>query len=315
MLCSKSARPEGRSHIGPVQVACRIWVRCRSLTPGSWPVAWYRWSQSPAGMGSMVRIQARWPGIPVVNRQVPYPPGGPGPAGVKVNPVCVLPGGLVPRGGGRGGWFPVPSGGRARSVALARPGPRLRGSGRAQACPVARPRASVTVRHHDVAGFAAEAAARSRASHGSTGPRPGSSPARSARPSRVASGTVRWFRPANPAGTGPPPDPGGPVRAGRVARAVLGRGGAAPVSGAGVLVQEQVQGGPGAQHVHPARDPGRAELPGPPGDAAGRPPGPGPGAPRGWPGRRCRSPRPTVRRGRSWRPARGGLSPCAGRPG
>ncbi len=46
----------------------------------------------------MVRIQARWPGIPVVNRQVPYPPGGPGPAGVKVNPVCVLPGGSVPPG-------------------------------------------------------------------------------------------------------------------------------------------------------------------------------------------------------------------------
>ncbi len=34
MLCSKSARPEGRSHIGPVQVACRIWVRCRSLDAG-----------------------------------------------------------------------------------------------------------------------------------------------------------------------------------------------------------------------------------------------------------------------------------------
>ena len=63
-------------------------------------MAWYRWSQSPAGMGSMVRIQARWPGIPVVNRQVPYPPGGPGPAGVKVNPVCVLPGGRS-AGGGR----------------------------------------------------------------------------------------------------------------------------------------------------------------------------------------------------------------------
>src|SRR5690242_4306467 len=83
-----------------------------------------------------------------------------------------------------------------------------RGSGRAQACPRARPRLSVTDRHHDVVGFAALAAARSRASHGSTGPRPGSSPGRSASPSKVASGTVRWFRPANPAGNGPPPDPG-----------------------------------------------------------------------------------------------------------
>ncbi|HEX5304408.1 MAG TPA: hypothetical protein VFW50_46185 [Streptosporangiaceae bacterium] len=126
----------------------------------------------------MVKVQSRCPGIPVVNRQVPYPPGGPGPARVKVNP-----GGSGPRGA----W--------------------LRGSGRAQACPSARPRLSVTVRHHDVLGFAALAAARSRASHGSTGPSPGSSPGRPARPSRVASGTVRWLRPANPAGT-PPPEPG-----------------------------------------------------------------------------------------------------------
>ena len=78
-------------------------------------MAWYRWSQSPAGIGSMSMIQARWPGTPVVNRQVPYPPGGPGPARVKVNPVLAVPGGSVPPGGPR----------------LRR---RVRGSGRAQAC-------------------------------------------------------------------------------------------------------------------------------------------------------------------------------------
>ncbi|HEX5302957.1 MAG TPA: hypothetical protein VFW50_38785 [Streptosporangiaceae bacterium] len=109
-----------------------------------------------------------------------------------MNPAVVVPGGgSVPPGG----WS-------LRFLAW------LAGSGRAQACPSARPRLSVTVRHHDVLGFAADAAARSRASHGSTGPSPGSSPGRSARPSKVASGTVRWFRPANPPRTGPPPEPG-----------------------------------------------------------------------------------------------------------
>src|SRR2546429_334514 len=134
----------------------------------------------------MGRIQARCPGIRVVNRQVPYPPGGPGPAWVKVNP-----GGSVP-----------PDGWCSRFLAW------LWGSGRAQACPAARPRLSVTDRHHEVFGFAAEAVARSRASHGSTGPSPGISPGRSARPSKVATGTVRWLRPANPPGNGPPPEPG-----------------------------------------------------------------------------------------------------------
>jgi hypothetical protein len=101
VLCSKSARLEGRLHMGAVHVACRIWVRCLNLTPGSWPLAWYRWSQSPAGIGSIVMIQAGCPGTPVVNRQVPYPTAGLGPAGVKVNPVLVVPGGSVPPGGRR----------------------------------------------------------------------------------------------------------------------------------------------------------------------------------------------------------------------
>src|ERR1700730_6814945 len=73
---------------------------------------------------------------------------------------------------------------------------------------------SVTVRHQVVLGLAAEERARSRASHGSTGPRPGTAPGRSARLSRVASGTVRWLRPVNPAGITPDPgvvqDPAGP---------------------------------------------------------------------------------------------------------
>ena len=89
VLCSKSARAEGRRHIGPVQVACRIWVRCRSLTPGSWPGAWNRWSQVSRAIGSIVMSRGSWPGMPVASRQVPYPPGGPGwlvAVKVKVNP-------------------------------------------------------------------------------------------------------------------------------------------------------------------------------------------------------------------------------------
>src|SRR6185437_2433950 len=96
------------------------------------------------------------------------------------------------------------------------------GSGRAQPCPTACPCWSVTVTHQVVFGLRAAAAARSRASHGSTGPIPASSPGRSARPVTVASGTVRVTRPANPAAPcagpagaggvpGPPgPDPPGP---------------------------------------------------------------------------------------------------------
>src|SRR5271165_7252979 len=76
------------------------------------------------------------------------------------------------------------------------------------------PCSSVTVKHQVVLGLAAEARARSRASHGSTGPRPGISPGRSANSSKVASGMVRWLRPVNPAGITPDPggvqDPAGP---------------------------------------------------------------------------------------------------------
>ena len=109
---------------------------------------------------------------------------------------------------------------------------------------------SVTVRHHVVFGLAAAAAARSRASHGSTGPRPASSPGRPARPVRVTSGTVRVTRLANPAGTAP----GWPAGAGGGSR------------GAGVLAQEQVQVGAGADLVRPAVQPGLAQLARPPGD-------------------------------------------------
>ncbi len=38
-LCSKSACAAGRRQPGPVQVAYRIWVKCRSSTPGSCPRA------------------------------------------------------------------------------------------------------------------------------------------------------------------------------------------------------------------------------------------------------------------------------------
>ena len=52
MLCSKSQVVAGLRQTGPVHVAYRIWARCRSLTPGSWPLAWNRWSQSPVVIGS-----------------------------------------------------------------------------------------------------------------------------------------------------------------------------------------------------------------------------------------------------------------------
>ena len=111
-------------------------------------------------------------------------------AGVKVNP-------------------PSPGGG---------PGPArfrvLLGSGRAQPWATACPWPSVTVRHQVDFGFAAAAAARSRASHGSTGPRLPSSPGRSARPARVASGTVSVTRAAGPAGARRRPCRAGPGRDG-----------------------------------------------------------------------------------------------------
>src|SRR5204863_5819072 len=81
---------------------------------------------------------------------------------------------------------------------------RLLGSGRAQPCPTAWPCSSVTVTHHVVVGLRAAAAARSRASQGSTGPIPESSPGRSASLVRLVSGTVRVTRPANPPGAAPP---------------------------------------------------------------------------------------------------------------
>src|SRR6185437_3810639 len=226
MLCSWSHWAAGRRQTGLVQVACRTWDRCLSLAPGSWPLAWWRWSHGSVVRESTVTIRSG-PPRGVRSRQVPYPlPGGPSRlAAVKENP---------------GG-----------------PGPaRLRwllGSGRAQPWAMAWPWLSVTVRHQVVLGLAAAARVRSRASQGSTGPSPASSPGRSARPDRVASGTVRVTRPANPAGIWPPAGP---------ARGRLSRAGA----GAGVFAQEQVEVGAGAELVHVALEPGLAQFPGPAGD-------------------------------------------------
>ena len=167
-------------------MACRTWDRCRSLVPGSWRLVSWRWSQGSVVTGSRVMISPG-PGPGVRSRQVPYPPGGPSRlAGVKRNP---------------GGPGP------ARCLWLL-------GSGRAQPCAMAWPWLPVTVRHHVVLGLRAAAAARSRASHGSTGPRPDSSPGRPARPVRVASGTVRVTRLANPAGAAPGTPGGGSRRGG-----------------------------------------------------------------------------------------------------
>src|ERR1700685_39722 len=98
MLCSKSQWVAGRWQPGPVQVACRTWARCRSLTPGSWPLAWCRWSQSPGGVGLEVGERAAGAGDA----------GGDPPAAVSAGRA-----GLAGRGEGepgpagriRAGWF------------------------------------------------------------------------------------------------------------------------------------------------------------------------------------------------------------------
>ena len=122
-------------------------------------------------------------------------------AGNAQPPGAVAAGRAVPAG--RGEAEPGPARRRAGPARLR----WLLGSGRAQPCPTACPCSSVTVTHQVVAGFRAAAAARSRASQGSTGPSPASSPGRSARPAAVPSGTVSVTRPANP----PAAPPAGPV--------------------------------------------------------------------------------------------------------
>ena len=114
---------------------------------------------------------------------------------VRAGPRGAQPPGAVSRRAARPGWQRAkvnPGGaGPSRVLRSARPG-------RAQPCPTAWPCWSVTVTHHVVLGLRAAASARSRASHGSIGPMPGISPGRSARSSKVTSGTVSVARPANP---------------------------------------------------------------------------------------------------------------------
>jgi hypothetical protein len=132
-------------------------------------------------------------------------------------------------------------------------------AGRAQPCPTACPSWSVTVTHQVDRGLRAAAAARSRARSGSMRPVPGVSPARSARPSRVASGTVRVT--ARRTRPGPrlalarhdgchPPESGrsSPAycRAGRWCRLRAGVG-VLCRAGAGVGAEQHAQVGPGAQ--------------------------------------------------------------------
>ena len=163
MLCWKSAWVEGLRQTGPVQVAYRIWDRCRSLTPGSWPLASYRWSQSWVVIGSSATSRSRCPLPPVRSFQLPYPPGGPRwPEAVKESP-------------GSGGPLVPPDGsgppGRPGLPGLSRRLAWFLGSGRAHPWPMACPCSSVTVTHHVVLGFwAAEQLARSRARAGSIGP-------------------------------------------------------------------------------------------------------------------------------------------------
>ena len=170
---------------------------------------------------------------PVVNRQVPYPPVGPGSsAGVKVN-----------RGPlGRIGPVGFPSfsqvwrsRGRWRVLVV--------GDGHAPGGP----------------GVTGRGAGQVAGQVGVDGPMPPSSPGRSARPSRVAAGTVRVSWPANPGGITP-----------AAARSGAGAGVSGPgvrrvpsglcAEGPGVHAEQDVQEGAGAQHVHPALQPGRAQL-------------------------------------------------------
>ena len=96
------------------------------------------------------------------------------------------------------------------------------------------------------------------------GPIPGISPGRSARPSRVASGTVRVTRPANPAAPcAGPGDGGGASGPCRPWSAAVR---AAVAAGTGVLAQQQVEEGAGAEHVHVALQPGLLQLLRPGGD-------------------------------------------------
>ena len=72
MLCSKSHCVEGLRHPGPVQVVFRIWVRCRSWTPGSCPRAWWRWSQGSVVIGPRLMIRSGRAGDP--GGEPPGPP-------------------------------------------------------------------------------------------------------------------------------------------------------------------------------------------------------------------------------------------------
>jgi hypothetical protein len=76
----------GRRQIGLVQVACRTWVRCLSLTPASCPLASCRCSQGSVISGSMVMIRV-WPGSGSAQPPGAVAAGGPSRlAGVKENP-------------------------------------------------------------------------------------------------------------------------------------------------------------------------------------------------------------------------------------
>jgi len=130
-------------------------------------------------------VSACWPGLPVGGKGERWPAGrvrSPRPARRAGCAGCagLSPGAVAAAAGGCGPGAAVPDG-----VAVL-----------------------VAATHQVERGLRAAAAARSRARSGSMGPRPASSPGRSARPSRVAAGMVKVTRPANPGGitpaTGPP---------------------------------------------------------------------------------------------------------------
>ena len=232
MLCSKSHWLAGRRQTGLVQVACRIWDRCRSLTPGSWP---------RAGAG------ARSPGVEGVDRDDQV-----GPAAGDAQPPGAVPAGrAVPAGGGEGEPGP----------ARRRPGPGAcpRGSwvraGRSRGRRRGRARRSPS-RTRSSPGSARRRRPGRGPATGRPGPCPASSPGRSARPAAVPSGTVRVTCPANP----PAAPPAGPAPGGCCAAPPSCPSAARGRAGPGVRAENQVQEGAGAQLVHPAVQPGRLQL-------------------------------------------------------
>ena len=179
-------------HTGLVQDACRIWDRCRSLAPGSWPRAWYRCSHGSVPRESIATIRS-----------------GP-PPGVRQPPGAVSAGRPVPAGRGEAEPGPVPVPGPSRR-SRSGPFPAAFRFGPRAAVPDG---VAVLVGHRDAPGCLRGWPRRRRPGPGRARGRPGRARpaprAGPASPAAVPSGTVSVTRPANPPAAAPAgPAPGG----------------------------------------------------------------------------------------------------------